>query len=72
MHSRSTASSKQARRRGGAENPIIGFPDADMQMGTRTASASALGCAGQPCLPAPTAFFHFNGWRDSCFGTLHG
>jgi malonate-semialdehyde dehydrogenase (acetylating)/methylmalonate-semialdehyde dehydrogenase len=40
---------------GGAKNPIIVLPDADMEMTTRIAADSAFGCAGQRCLAASLA-----------------
>jgi malonate-semialdehyde dehydrogenase (acetylating)/methylmalonate-semialdehyde dehydrogenase len=40
---------------GGAKNPIIVLPDADMEMTTRIAADSAFGCAGQRCLAASVA-----------------
>jgi malonate-semialdehyde dehydrogenase (acetylating)/methylmalonate-semialdehyde dehydrogenase len=40
---------------GGAKNPIIVLPDADMEMAKRIAADSAFGCAGQRCLAASIA-----------------
>jgi malonate-semialdehyde dehydrogenase (acetylating)/methylmalonate-semialdehyde dehydrogenase len=40
---------------GGAKNPLIVLPDADIEMTTRIAADSAFGCAGQRCLAASIA-----------------
>jgi malonate-semialdehyde dehydrogenase (acetylating)/methylmalonate-semialdehyde dehydrogenase len=40
---------------GGAKNPIIILPDADLEMTTRITLDSAFGCAGQRCLAASLA-----------------
>jgi malonate-semialdehyde dehydrogenase (acetylating) / methylmalonate-semialdehyde dehydrogenase len=40
---------------GGAKNPLIVLPDADMETTTRIAADSAFGCAGQRCLAASMA-----------------
>ena len=50
-----TAAGKRAQCQGGAKNPIIVLPDADMEMTTRIAADSAFGCAGQRCLAASVA-----------------
>ncbi|GAB4173748.1 MAG: CoA-acylating methylmalonate-semialdehyde dehydrogenase [Coleofasciculaceae cyanobacterium] len=46
---------KRMQCQGGAKNPIIVLPDADMEMTTRIAADSAFGCAGQRCLAASVA-----------------
>ena len=46
---------KRVQAQGGAKNPIIILPDADMEMTTRIAADSAFGCAGQRCLAASLA-----------------
>ncbi|MFZ1398107.1 MAG: CoA-acylating methylmalonate-semialdehyde dehydrogenase [Candidatus Promineifilaceae bacterium] len=46
---------KRVQAQGGAKNPIIVLPDADMEMTTRIAADSAFGCAGQRCLAASLA-----------------
>ncbi|MFH7031016.1 MAG: CoA-acylating methylmalonate-semialdehyde dehydrogenase [Heteroscytonema crispum UTEX LB 1556] len=49
------ANGKRMQCQGGAKNPIIVLPDADMIMTTRIAADSAFGCAGQRCLAASIA-----------------
>ena len=55
VYARATANGKRAQCQGGAKNPIIILPDADMDMTTRIAADSAFGCAGQRCLAASVA-----------------
>jgi len=55
VYARATAAGKRAQCQGGAKNPIIVLPDADMDMTTRIAADSAFGCAGQRCLAASVA-----------------
>jgi malonate-semialdehyde dehydrogenase (acetylating)/methylmalonate-semialdehyde dehydrogenase len=50
VYSRAAANGKRAQCQGGAKNPIVILPDADMEMTTRIAADSAFGCAGQRCL----------------------
>lgn len=55
IYSRAAAEGKRVQCQGGAKNPIIVLPDADMEMTTRIAADSAFGCAGQRCLAASIA-----------------
>ncbi len=55
IYSRATANGKRAQCQGGAKNPVIVMPDADMDMTTRIMADSAFGCAGQRCLAASVA-----------------
>jgi malonate-semialdehyde dehydrogenase (acetylating)/methylmalonate-semialdehyde dehydrogenase len=55
IYTRATAAGKRAQCQGGAKNPLIVLPDADMEMTTRIAADSAFGCAGQRCLAASVA-----------------
>lgn len=55
IYSRGAANGKRLQCQGGAKNPIIVLPDADMNMTTRIAADSAFGCAGQRCLAASIA-----------------
>ncbi|MEO7650563.1 MAG: CoA-acylating methylmalonate-semialdehyde dehydrogenase [Bryobacteraceae bacterium] len=55
VYSRATQNGKRAQCQGGAKNPIVVMPDADMEMTTRIAADSAFGCAGQRCLAASLA-----------------
>ncbi len=55
INSRATASGKRAQCQGGAKNPAVVLPDADMEMTTRILADSAFGCAGQRCLATSVA-----------------
>jgi malonate-semialdehyde dehydrogenase (acetylating)/methylmalonate-semialdehyde dehydrogenase len=55
IYSRATAAGKRAQCQGGAKNPVVVMPDADMAMATRILADSAFGCAGQRCLAASVA-----------------
>ncbi|MDJ0757530.1 MAG: CoA-acylating methylmalonate-semialdehyde dehydrogenase [Ardenticatenaceae bacterium] len=55
VYSRGAANGKRVQAQGGAKNPIIVLPDADMEMTPKIAADSAFGCAGQRCLAASVA-----------------
>jgi malonate-semialdehyde dehydrogenase (acetylating)/methylmalonate-semialdehyde dehydrogenase len=55
VYSRAAANGKRAQCQGGAKNPVIVLPDADIAMTTRIMADSAFGCAGQRCLAASVA-----------------
>lgn len=55
IYSWGAANGKRMQCQGGAKNPIIVLPDADIDMTTRIAADSAFGCAGQRCLAASIA-----------------
>ncbi len=55
IYSRATANGKRAQCQGGAKNPAVILPDADMEMTTRILADSAFGCAGQRCLATSVA-----------------
>jgi malonate-semialdehyde dehydrogenase (acetylating)/methylmalonate-semialdehyde dehydrogenase len=55
IYSRSAANGKRAQCQGGAKNPIVIMPDADMDMTTKITADSAFGCAGQRCAAASVA-----------------
>jgi malonate-semialdehyde dehydrogenase (acetylating)/methylmalonate-semialdehyde dehydrogenase len=55
IYSRATTNGKRAQCQGGAKNPVIIMPDADMDSATRIMADSAFGCAGQRCLAASVA-----------------
>lgn len=55
IYGRATANGKRAQCQGGAKNPVVIMPDADMDMATRIMADSAFGCAGQRCLAASVA-----------------
>ena len=50
VYARAAANGKRVQCQGGAKNPIVVLPDADMEMTTRIVADSAFGCAGQRCL----------------------
>ena len=55
VYARSAAAGKRAQCQGGAKNPVIVLPDADMELATQIISDSAFGCAGQRCLAVSVA-----------------
>lgn len=55
IYSRATANGKRAQCQGGAKNPVVILPDADIDMTTKIVADSAFGCAGQRCLAASLA-----------------
>ena len=55
VYSRAAANGKRAQCQGGAKNPIVVLPDADMEMTTQIVADSAFGCAGQRCLASSVA-----------------
>src|SRR6476620_29204 len=55
IYARAAASGKRAQCQGGAKNPVIVLPDADMDMATQIIGDSAFGCAGQRCLAVSVA-----------------
>lgn len=55
VYGRAAASGKRVQCHGGAKNPIVVLPDADIEMTTRITADSAFGCAGQRCLAASLA-----------------
>ncbi len=55
VYQQATAHGKRAQCQGGAKNPLVVLPDADLDMTTQIAADSAFGCAGQRCLAASLA-----------------
>lgn len=55
IYSRAAASGKRVQAQGGAKNPVVLMPDADVEMTTRILADSAFGNAGQRCLAASLA-----------------
>ena len=55
VYSRAAASGKRVQCQGGAKNPTVVLPDADMEMTTKIVADSAFGCAGQRCLATSVA-----------------
>ena len=52
VYARAAANGKRAQCQGGAKNPIIILPDAELETTTRITADSGYGCAGQRCLAA--------------------
>jgi malonate-semialdehyde dehydrogenase (acetylating)/methylmalonate-semialdehyde dehydrogenase len=50
IYATAAAHGKRVQAQGGAKNPVIVLPDADMDMATKIIADSAFGCAGQRCL----------------------
>ena len=55
VYARAAANGKRAQCQGGAKNPVIVLPDADMDLVPRAVAESAFGCAGQRCLASSLA-----------------
>lgn len=52
IYQRGSANGKRVQAQGGAKNPVIIMPDADIEMAAKIVSDSVYGCAGQRCLAA--------------------
>ncbi|MEJ7766775.1 MAG: CoA-acylating methylmalonate-semialdehyde dehydrogenase [Chitinophagaceae bacterium] len=52
IYSRGTANGKRVQAQGGAKNPVVILPDADLNMSIQIITDSVFGCAGQRCLAA--------------------
>jgi malonate-semialdehyde dehydrogenase (acetylating)/methylmalonate-semialdehyde dehydrogenase len=52
IYATGTANGKRVQAQGGAKNPVILMPDADIDMSARIIADSVYGCAGQRCLAA--------------------
>jgi malonate-semialdehyde dehydrogenase (acetylating)/methylmalonate-semialdehyde dehydrogenase len=50
IYRRAAEQGKRVQAQGGAKNPVIVLPDADLDMAVRIVADSAFGCAGQRCL----------------------
>ncbi len=50
IYQRAAANGKRAQCQGGAKNPVVIMPDADMDSAARIVADAAFGCAGQRCL----------------------
>ncbi len=55
IYERSAKAGKRVQCQGGAKNPIVVMPDADMDSSLKVILDSAFGCAGQRCLAASVA-----------------
>src|SRR5438477_6308298 len=56
VYSRAAANGNRAQCQGGAKNPVVVLPDADMDMATPVIADSSFGCAGQRCLATSVTF----------------
>ncbi|WP_138484265.1 CoA-acylating methylmalonate-semialdehyde dehydrogenase [Dyadobacter bucti] len=54
VYSKGAAYGKRVQAQGGAKNPVIVLPDADIEMTSQIVIDSVYGCAGQRCLAAST------------------
>lgn len=54
IYSKGTANGKRVQAQGGAKNPVVVLPDADIEMSSKIIADSVYGCAGQRCLAAST------------------
>ena len=52
IYERGAANGKRVQAQGGAKNPVIVMPDADIEMTSKIIADSVYGCAGQRCLAA--------------------
>jgi malonate-semialdehyde dehydrogenase (acetylating)/methylmalonate-semialdehyde dehydrogenase len=52
IYSKGTSHGKRVQAQGGAKNPVIVMPDADVEMTSQIITDSVYGCAGQRCLAA--------------------
>lgn len=52
IYSRGTANGKRVQAQGGAKNPLVILPDADLELSVKIIADSVYGCAGQRCLAA--------------------
>ncbi len=52
IYGRAAANGKRVQAQGGAKNPVVIMPDADIEMTARIIADSVYGCAGQRCLAA--------------------
>ncbi len=50
IYRRAAENGKRVQAQGGAKNPVVILPDADMEAAARIIADSAFGCAGQRCL----------------------
>ena len=55
VYARGAATGKRVQCQGGAKNPVVVLPDADMDMTTEIVADCAFGCAGQRCLASSVA-----------------
>jgi malonate-semialdehyde dehydrogenase (acetylating)/methylmalonate-semialdehyde dehydrogenase len=56
VYARAAVAGKRVQAQGGAKNPTIILPDADLDMTTQIVADSSFGCAGQRCLATSLVF----------------
>ncbi len=54
IYAKGAASGKRVQAQGGAKNPVVILPDADLDISVKIITDSVFGCAGQRCLAAST------------------
>jgi malonate-semialdehyde dehydrogenase (acetylating)/methylmalonate-semialdehyde dehydrogenase len=52
IYGKGAANGKRVQAQGGAKNPVVILPDADIEMSVKIIADSVFGCAGQRCLAA--------------------
>ncbi|MEW5868825.1 MAG: CoA-acylating methylmalonate-semialdehyde dehydrogenase [Chloroflexota bacterium] len=55
IYARGAQQGKRVQAQGGAKNPVVVLPDADMEMAVKITADSSFGCAGQRCLATSLA-----------------
>lgn len=68
IYSRAAANGKRVQAQGGAKNPVVVLPDADMEMAVKIIADSAFGCAGQRCLAVSWAVTVGEARNEFCEG----
>ncbi|WP_200978392.1 CoA-acylating methylmalonate-semialdehyde dehydrogenase [Echinicola sp. 20G] len=54
IYAKGAANGKRVQAQGGAKNPVVVLPDADIEVTSKIITDSVYGCAGQRCLAAST------------------
>ncbi len=54
IYAKGAQNGKRVQAQGGAKNPVVVLPDADVEMSAKIITDSVYGCAGQRCLAAST------------------
>ena len=75
IYAKGTANGKRVQAQGGAKNPVVILPDADIEMSAKIIADSVYGCAGQRCLAASTIITvddRKDEIRESIFETVKG
>ena len=72
VYSRAAAHGKRVQCQGGAKNPVVILPDADVASATDIVADSAFGCAGQRCLASSFAITVGEASRPFADGMLAG